>query len=199
MSNMRMILIEAAMVVGVLTTGLSVSQAAYATPLSASIQAAAPDPRADVKIDSKILVERTETSATGEISTELVDPATVKVIPGDKLLFVNAYRNTGNNAVTGFVVNNPVHAAVALTEVEEDWALVSVDGGKNFGKLIELTVTETVTTAATEEEEEAGEPAAPAQTTRPAVASDVTHIRWVLASPIAPGASGELRFRGVVK
>jgi hypothetical protein len=112
-------------------------------------------------------------------------------------LFVNAYRNTGQSAVTGFVVNNPVHAAVALIEVVEDWALVSVDGGKNFGKLSELTVTETPTVAATAEG--TTDTAAPVQTTRAAIASDVTHIRWVLASPIAPGASGELRFRGIVK
>ena len=195
MSDMRIILIEAAMVTSVLLAGMTVSQVAHATPLSASVQAAATDPRADVKIDSTIMVERTETTASGETVTKLLDPATVKVIPGDKLLFVNAYRNTGQNAVTGFVVNNPVHAAVALTEVVEDWALVSVDGGKNFGKLSELTVTETVATAT----EESGETAAPVQTSRPAVASDVTHIRWVLTSPIAPGASGELRFRGIVK
>lgn len=195
MSDMRIILIEAAMVTSVLLAGMTVSQVAHATPLSASVQAAATDPRADVKIDSTIMVERSETSASGETVTKLLDPATVKVIPGDKLLFVNAYRNTGQNAVTGFVVNNPVHAAVALTEVVEDWALVSVDGGKNFGKLSELTVTETVATAT----EESGETAAPVQTSRPAVASDVTHIRWVLTSPIAPGASGELRFRGIVK
>lgn len=195
MSDMRIILIEAAMVTSVLLAGMTVSQVAHATPLSASVQAAATDPRADVKIDSTIMVERIETTASGETVTKLLDPATVKVIPGDKLLFVNAYRNTGQNAVTGFVVNNPVHAAVALTEVVEDWALVSVDGGKNFGKLSELTVTETVATGT----EETGETAAPVQTSRPAVASDVTHIRWVLTSPIAPGASGELRFRGIVK
>ncbi len=197
MSNMRMILVEAAMVAGVLMAGMSVSQVAYATPLSASVQTAATDPRADVKIDSKIMVERTEITVSGKSVTKLVDPATVKVIPGDKLLFVNAYRNTGQSAVTGFVVNNPVHAAVALIEVVEDWALVSVDGGKSFGKLSELTVTETATVAATAEE--TTDTAAPVQTTRPAIASDVTHIRWILASPIAPGASGELRFRGVVK
>ncbi len=197
MSNMRMILIEAAMVTGVLMTGLSASQAAYATPLSVAIQAAVPDPRADVKIDSTIMVERTEESESGEIVTKLVDPATVKVIPGDRLLFTNAYRNTGQTAVTGFVVNNPVHQAVALIEVLEDWALVSVDGGKNFGKLSELGVTETAAVAAPGKE--TAETPEPAQTTRPAIASDVTHIRWVLASPIAPGASGELRFRGIVK
>lgn len=196
MSNIRKILIEAAMITGVLMAGLTASQAANATPLSLAIQSAATDPRADVKIDSKIMVERTDASESGKTVTKLVDPATVKVIPGDKLLFINTYRNTGDTAVTGFVVNNPVHSAVALIEVVEDWALVSVDGGKNFGKLSDLSITETVAAAP---EENADETAAPVQTTRPAVASDVTHIRWVLASAIAPGASGELRFRGVVK
>ncbi|MEO9600254.1 hypothetical protein [Parasphingorhabdus sp.] len=180
-----MILFKAALATGVLTVGLSASQAAYAAPLSASIQSAATDPRANVKIDSKIQVERTEESASGEITTTLLDPATIKVIPGDKLLFTNAYRNTGGSAVTGFVVNNPVHPAVALTEVLEDWALVSVDGGKSFGKLSDLSVSETASESA--------------PTSRPAQASDVTHIRWVLASPIAPGASGELQFRGIVR
>ena len=197
MSNMRPILIEAAMLAAVLVTGLSVSQIAYATPLSAAVQVVAPDPRADVKIDSKILVERNDETESGEIVTTLVDPATVKVIPGDKLLFINAYRNTGQTAVTGFVVNNPVHAAVALTEVVDDWALVSVDGGKTFGKLAELMVTETATVATGAGE--TAEAPQPKQITRPAIASDVTHIRWVLEAPIAPGASGELRFRGVVK
>lgn len=197
MSNMRKILIEAAMVAGVLMTGLSFSQVAYATPLSATVQAAAPDPRADVKIDSKIMVERTAESESGKIVTTLLDPATVKVIPGDKLLFINAYRNTGASAVTGFVVNNPVHSAVALIEVLEDWAVVSVDGGQNFGKLSDLTVMETAAVA--DDGEESSAMPEPVQTSRPAAASDVTHIRWVLPSPIAPGASGDLRFRGIVK
>lgn len=177
MSNMRMILLEAALVAGVLMTGLSASQIAYAAPLAA----AATDPQADVKIDSMIRVERTGESENGETVTELLDPATVKVVPGDRLLFINRYQNVGDKNVTGFVVNNPVHKAVAFVEVLEDWALVSVDGGQNFGKLPELSVTD-------------GD-----QASRPTVTADVTHIRWVLPSPIAPGASGELRFRGTVK
>mgnify|MGYP006408422563 CR=1 FL=1 len=166
MSNMRMILLEATLVAGVLMTGVSVSHIAYAAPLAP----ATADPQSDVKIDSLIKVERTVQSENGENATELVDPATVKIVPGDKLLFINRYQNSGDQAVTGFVV-----------EVLEDWALVSVDGGKSFGKLAELSVVD-------------GE-----QASRPAVASDVTHIRWILPKPIAPGASGELRFRGTVK
>ena len=177
MSNMRMILLEAALVAGVLPSGLSLSQAASA----ASPAAATTDRQADVKIDSLIKVERTAASDNGENTVELLDPATVKVVPGDMLLFINRYHNSGKNDVTGFVVDNPVHKAVSFVEVLEDWALVSVDGGQTFGKLPELSVAD-------------GE-----QASRPAVPADVTHIRWVLPSPIAPGASGELRFRGTVK
>jgi uncharacterized repeat protein (TIGR01451 family) len=181
MSNIRIILLEAALVAGVLMTGLSVSQVAYAAPVSASLQDAATDPRADVKIDSSIMVERIKETETGVTLTTLLDPAKVKVIPGDQLLFTNRYSNSGQNDVTGFVVNNPVHKAVTFVEAQEDWALVSVDGGQNFGKLSELTVIDAE------------------QASRPATAADVTHIRWVLPSPIAPGASGELHFRGTVK
>ncbi len=180
MPNMRIILLEAALVAGVLITGLSASQIAYAAP-DALVLKGAVDPQADVKIDSSIRVERTEISATGESVTTLHDPASVKIIPGDRLLFTNSYSNLGQNAVTGFVVNNPVHSAVSFVEALEDWALVSVDGGQNYGKLVELSVADATGDM------------------RPAGTADVTHIRWVLPSPIASGASGELRFRGTVK
>ncbi|WP_417622574.1 hypothetical protein [Parasphingorhabdus sp.] len=190
MPDMRMILTKATLIAAMLVAGLSASQAAQAAPLSASIQGAATDPRATVKIESKILLERTEPSASGEMVTKLLDPATIKVVPGDKLLFVNSYRNIGQNAVTGFVLNNPVHPAVALIEVVEDWAVVSVDGGQNFGKLSTLSVIEAVPATADGEA---------SQRKRPALPSDVTHIRWTLTSAIEPGASGELHFRGIVK
>ena len=124
-------------------------------------------------------------------------PVTTAITPGDRLVFINAYRNTGRQPVNGFVVNNPVHPAVALTEVQEDWATVSVDGGKTFGKLTDLTVTEVEEIDETEDGETS--PAVPATATRAAVPADVTHIRWTFAAPIAPGEAGELRFRGIVK
>tara|TARA_R110001606_G_scaffold177586_3_gene324137 strand:- start:19053 stop:19598 length:546 start_codon:yes stop_codon:yes gene_type:complete len=181
MSNMRVILLEAAMVAGVLMTGLSASHIAHAATSSASAENAVTDPRANVKIDSSIMIERTEIAENGESVTQLLNPVTVKVVPGDKLLVTNSYRNTGDEAVTGFVLNNPVPQAVSFTEALEDWALVSVDGGQNFGQLSALSVTDAT------------------QESRPAVAADVTHIRWVLPSPMAPGATGELRYRGSVK
>lgn len=188
MSSKRTILVEAAIVVSVLTAGMAAAQAAYANPLQAAMQTA--DPRANVKIESKILVERTEQDASGQEVTKLYNPSDVKVIPGDKLVFVNTYRNTGSTAVTGFVVNNPVHAAVTFTGVSEDWAELSVDGGKNFSELTKLTVTETVNEGV--ETKSTG-------ITRAAQMKDVTHIRWIFDNAIAANASGELRFSGVVK
>lgn len=188
MPCIKTILIEAALVVGVLTTGIAAAHAAHAAPLQVAIQAA--DPRANVKIESKILVERIEQDAAGQVSTKLYNPAEVKVIPGDKLVFVNTYNNTSNAAVTGFVVNNPVHPAVTFAEVNEDWAMLSVDGGNNFGKLTELKITETP---------EATAEAASTSVTRAAQPGDVTHIRWTFDQAIAAGASGELRFTGLVK
>ncbi len=185
MSSKRTIIFEAALVIGVLATGLTAAQAAHAAPLQAVLQAA--DAKANVKIDSKVLVERTEPNAAGEIQTKLYNPSDVKVIPGDRLVFVNTYHNRGVTPVTGFVVNNPIHAAVTFSNVQEEWATVSIDGGKNFGKLTEFTVTENDTGVES------------VSITRAAQPSDVTHIRWTFDKAIAAGASGELRFSGVVK
>ena len=187
MSKKRTILIEATLVVAVLTTGIAAAQAAFAAPLSGAMQGAV-DPRANVKIESEILVERTEEDASGNPQVKFHKPTEVKVVPGDKLVFINSYRNSGATAVTGFVVNNPVHSAVSFTGVSENWAVVSVDGGKTFGKLTDLSVKDTVADGAAVE-----------GTTRPAQPADVTHIRWAFAKPIPGGASGKLRFRGTVK
>lgn len=188
MSSKWTIFVEAAIVVGVLTAGIATAQAAHAAPLQAAIQAA--DPRANVKIESKILVERTEQNAAGETVTKLHPPSDVKVVPGDKLIFINSYSNTSSTAVTGFVVNNPVHAAVAFIDVREEWALVSVDGGKNFAKLTELTVTDTADESAETESTIISRAAQP---------RDVTHVRWMFGKAIDARASGELRFSGIVK
>jgi len=181
MPNKRTILVEAALVFGVLATGIAAAGAAHA-------QTVAPQ-RSNVKIESKILVERSAKDASGKEITKTFKPSEVKVVPGDKLVFVNSYQNTATSAFSGFVVNNPIHSAVTFTDVSESWALVSVDGGKSYGKLTGLTVTDKAT----------GEDGVEKNINRPAQPKDVTHIRWAFAKPIAPGASGEVRFRGVVK
>lgn len=193
MSTIRTVMLEAAVLVTVLATGLTAAEAARAAPVSAAMQAAA-NAQTDVKIESRVQVERVEQDASGQPVTKLHRPADIKVIPGDLLVITNAFRNTGTEPVTGFVINNPVHPAVDFISVAEDWALVSVDGGKTFGKLTELKVISTDSTAS----ENAAQAPVPS-VSRAAQPADVTHVRWTFPGSIAAGESGELSFRGSVK
>ncbi|WP_309622852.1 hypothetical protein [Novosphingobium sp.] len=125
----------------------------------------------DVKVD-KVVVEN------GKEKHVLVEPGVV--VPGDALLFTTTYRNAGATPIKDFVVTNPLPDAVQLAPQGADQLVVSVDGGKTFGKLTTRRVT--------------GSDGAP----RAAVEADVTHIRWVLPV-LAPGASGALSYHAIVR
>ncbi len=155
----------------IILTAATVLLATFVAPVAAA-QAAQPiELKGQVQLD-KIVVEN------GHEKHVLVEPKVV--VPGDKLIFATAYRNTGSVAVSNFVVTNPIPAGVALAQGETPMAEISVDGGKTWGKLVQLTVT------------------GPDGAKRAAQNSDVTHIRWTLAQ-LAPGASGTLSYRGVVR
>lgn len=173
------VLFYAAALIGAgVTGGLFASSSAYA-------QAEVTEQRNAVSIRSEIWVERS-TTENGKTKTELMDPKKVTVIPGDKLIISNFYENEGANARENYIATNPIHPAVAYVSVDEEWAEVSVDGGKTWGQLEDLT--KTVDAVETEE-----------STLRPASPSDVTHIRWRFDKPLPAGAKGKLTFRGVVR
>lgn len=121
---------------------------------------------------------KTITEADGTTRTELVAPAAI--VPGDRLVFGTDYANNGAEAVTGFTVTNPLPAAVRLAPDADPALEVSVDGGKSWGRLADLTVPQ------------------PDGTTRPATHGDVTHVRWVIAS-IAPGEKGRLTYPAIIR
>ena len=133
----------------------------------------------NVSLTSKVFVERVKPGADGKPVAVREEPGVVT--PGDKLVFVLGYRNAGAEPATGFTLTNPIPPSVAFTGSDDASAVVSVDGGKSWGALASLKV------------------AQPDGSSRPAVAADVTHIRWSLGRPIAAGSSGELSFRGVVE
>ncbi len=133
----------------------------------------------NVSLTSKVLVERVKTGPDGKPVTVREEPGIVT--PGDKLVVVLSYTNKGSEPATGFTLTNPIPASVAFTGTEDSSAALSVDGGKSWGPLASLKVT------------------AADGTSRPAVAADVTHIRWSLRQPIPAGSGGELSFRGVVE
>ena len=154
----------------IILTAATVLLATLAAPVAA--QATQPiELKGNVQLD-KIVIEN------GREKHVLVEPKVV--VPGDKLIFATAYRNTGSTSVSNVVVTNPIPAGVALAQGDAPLADVSVDGGKTWGKLTQLTVT------------------GPNGVKRAAQSSDVTHIRWILAQ-LAPGASGTVSYHGVVR
>lgn len=125
----------------------------------------------DVKVDRVTVVEGKERHA-------LVEPSVV--VPGDRLVFSTRYRNNTAAKVENIVVTNPIKPGIAFVSEAAGAADVSVDGGKAWGKLASLTVADG----------KGGQ--------RAAQASDVTHVRWVLAS-VAPGAAGTISFNAIVR
>jgi uncharacterized repeat protein (TIGR01451 family) len=130
-----------------------------------------------VSLNSAVRLEKTVTE-NGVSHVVASEPKVV--VPGDKLVFSTAYHNDSAQAVTNFIVTNPLPAAVSFSAGADAGAQVSVDGGKTWGALGALTVSDA----------KGG--------TRPAQAGDVTHVRWTIAS-IAPGASGTVQYNAIVR
>lgn len=147
-----------------------------ALPLCAVASPSAMAATGPIALESGIKLDKVITE-NGKTRHELVAPD--KVVPGNHLVFVTQYRNTSDKPVDKFVVVNPVPAVVALEPSANDAFEVSVDGGKNWGALTALKV---------------GEGA----TARAALATDVTHVRWVIPV-IAAGASGNLEYHALVR
>lgn len=143
-----------------------------ANPASANPASGSP-----VSLKGDVKLEKTVTE-NGVSSVQLLDPKVV--VPGDRLLFTTRYQNDGAAAVTNFVVTNPLPSAVVLAGEAAAETEVSVDGGKSWGLLSVLKVSDG----------QGGQ--------RAAAPSDVTHVRWTVAK-IAPGASGQVEYHAIVR
>ncbi|HAD18400.1 MAG TPA: hypothetical protein DCF81_16225 [Erythrobacter sp.] len=139
-------------------------------PLSAQDQA--------ISLSGSVMHETVSLDASGKEVTELVEPNTF--VPGDRLIFGTDYNNGSDEAVDNFVVTNPLPPAVRLAPDADTTLIVSVDGGKSFGTLSQLSVMA----------EDGG--------SRPADQADVTHVRWTLPS-VAPGESGRLEYPAIIR
>ena len=132
-----------------------------------------------VALDNHVFVERVSTDAEGKPRVLLEEPKVV--VPGDRLVFVLNYRNAGAQPADKFVITNPMPSAVRFADAGDTRPFVSIDGGKQWGLLSDLSVSMTDGTR------------------RAAQPADVTHIRWAFQNPIPVGGTGKLMFRGVVK
>ena len=133
----------------------------------------------NVALSSDVFVERKVEKSNGKTAIVLEQPKTV--VPGDNLVFVVKYKNVGDTAATDFSVTNPLPKAVSFNGTSDGTEIVSIDGGKNWGPLSALKY-----------QLDSGE-------VRPALMSDVTHIKWKFNQALSAGSEGKLVFRGTVK
>ncbi len=105
-----------------------------------------------------------------------------RVVPGDRVTFQIAYRNTGRQPVADLVLANPLPAAIAYRAPSPGTPApeLSVDG-RTFGPLASLRV-----------------PTA-GGLFRPATADDVTSVRWRVPTAVAAGGEGRFSFQAVLR
>ncbi|MDP2229092.1 MAG: hypothetical protein Q8J78_16630 [Moraxellaceae bacterium] len=108
-----------------------------------------------------------------------------KALPGQEVIYDITYRNTGSKPAEKVVVSNPIPAELVYQPGSAAGAgskfEVSVDGGEAWGALETLKVP------------------GPDGQPRPAVAADVTHLRWTVLAPVKAGAQGKFTYRAKVK
>jgi uncharacterized repeat protein (TIGR01451 family) len=109
--------------------------------------------------------------------------------PGEILRFTLMYANTGDEAATGVVLDNPIPTgAVYLTDSATadgaDELLSSIDGGASFKQPDQLTATVTLENGRTE--------------TRVAAPEQYTHIRWLI-NRLPAGETGQVSYKALVE
>lgn len=115
------------------------------------------------RIDSAVFIERTR----GEVrSLEQAE----RVRRGDRVVTIISWRS----ARSGFTVTNPVPRHLAYQGSAVSNEEVSVDGGRSWGRLGELTIG-----------------------SRQATVEDVTHVRWHV--PPTRAAAGRIAYSGIVR
>lgn len=133
---------------------MPLAQTAFANPL--------------VALDSAVFVERAAAS-TGR----LLEPA-ARLNRGDRVVYVVNWTRMGGQG--GFTVTNPLPRMVAFQGSANGDEEVSVDGGRNWGKLGALRIGQ-----------------------RLATPEDVTHVRWRVEPGLAARGAGSITYSGIVR
>lgn len=131
----------------------------------------------------KVEVEHQVKQANGDVT--FVTTPTDKVLPGDTIVYTVDFHNDKNEVTENFRIEMGVPAEMIYLEGtalrDDTIVLYSVDGGSNYQVREELSVRVA----------EGG--------TRPAVAEDITNIRWTLTEKMQPGDRGHVKFKGRLK
>jgi len=107
-----------------------------------------------------------------------------KVIPGERIAYLLDFANDQSEPATDLKLVMPVPEVITFNE----------GSARGEGTIISYSVD-----GETFMPREALRVALDDGKSRPAVADDITHIRWVIAGPVQPGEKGQLAFSGTLK
>jgi uncharacterized repeat protein (TIGR01451 family) len=151
-----------------------------ATLLLPAVALAAPKVELSIQAEKEVTVTEDGKKVTKRVAAE-------EAAPGETIIFTIAYANTGDEAATNVVVNNPLPEGTAYvpgSATEKGEVTFSIDGGETFKKPSLLTYEITAPDGKKEK--------------RTASPEQYTHVRWQLPE-IPAGERGEVSFRVQVK
>lgn len=131
-------------------------------------------------------IAQVEIEVTGKDGKKTLTLAPVeKAVPGTEVIYTTTFENRINKAAENIVISNPIPNHTKYTAGSafgKDCEIqFSVDGGKSFAVAENLKIK-----GASGEE-------------RTALPKEYTDIRWIYKGKLAPGKSGEVGFRSVIK
>ena len=139
--------------------------------------------KGELKLSNSVFHEVDVSAVNGDVQTQRVPVA--KVFPGTEVVYVVTYENLGDKPAVQVTITNPVPSAMSYVAGsaagENAEVSVSVDGGELYSDLSALAV-----------QSDNGE-------LRPAVAGDVTNVRWQISVPVLPGTVGTVEYRARLK
>jgi hypothetical protein len=141
--------------------------AATGTPASANSGM-----RPSVSVDSAIYVEHASNDSSRGLTRSLA--LADRLSRGDRIVTILTWQKQGGTG--GFTVVNPLPRKVSYQGSAREDEEVSVDGGRTWGRLGELSVGQ-----------------------RLATAEDVTHVRWHVAPGQAARGQGRIAYSGIVR
>lgn len=125
-----------------------------------------------------------ETVTVVDGKKQVVRTPVTKAVPGSEIIFSVVFTNNSTKPASNVALVNPVPEGTTYVagsaEAPGVTVTYSVDGGKVYGAPEKLVV------------KEQGE-------SRPAIAKDYTHIRWVFKDALQPGKKGQASFRAVLE
>lgn len=136
-----------------------------------------------VVLRNEAFKEVTQTNESGAKETKMVPVG--KALPGDEIIYITTFSNTGKEPADNIVITNPVPdhttyktntAYGASTKIS-----YSVDGGKVFAEPEKLLI----------KDADGSE--------RQATAKEYTHIRWSYTPALQPGEEGTVMFRALIE